>query len=249
MNQNTTTSGLYLYAIGDAADLLGQVTGIDDEPVQRVVHESLAAAVSPFSGGRLRPERRHLTAHQKVLSSFGVGRGVLPMRFGVVLPDETKVQLILKTHEASLLRQLERIRGRVEMGLRVKWKEEDVFKNIVQLNPDLRQAREQMPPTREAAIEIGKRVADALERERQSQQNLMREVFGSGVVEFCFNAPRNDAQLINAACLIPGDRGGEFECGVHRLGAMLDERYLIDFNGPWAPHNFILLNMALEGFG
>src|SRR5208282_4422951 len=108
------------YAILDAADPPGQVTGIDDQPVRRIVHESLAAAISPVTAGRLRPERRHLMAHQKVLASFGFGRGVLPMRFGVVLPDEAKVLFILKTHETTLLHQLDRVRGRLEMGLRVK---------------------------------------------------------------------------------------------------------------------------------
>jgi hypothetical protein len=242
-------ASLYLYAIMDAAAPLAQVTGIDDQPVRRIVHESLAAAVSPVTTTRLRPERRNLMAHQKILTSFGVGRGVLPMRFGVVLPDEATIELILKTHESDLVRQLERVRGRVEMGLRVKWKEEDVFKNILELNPELRHVRDLMSNTREAAITLGTHVADALESERQNQQHLLHEAFGSGVVEFCFNAPKNDAQLINAACLIAHARTAEFESGVHRLGAMLDDRYLIDFNGPWAPHNFILLNMALEGVG
>ncbi len=246
-NVSDAMAGLYLYAIVEAADPLGQITGIDDRPVRAVAGESLAAVVSAAPDCRLRPERRHLMAHQKVLASVGVGRGVLPLRFGVVLPDEPKVRFILKTHEADLLRQLDRVRGRVEMGLRVRWKDEDVFKNILELNPELRQARDGMGNTREAAMEIGRRVADALEHERQRQQNLLREVLGDGVVEFCFNAPKNDAQLLNAACLIPCDETKGFEAGVHRLGAMLDERYLIDFNGPWAPHNFILLNMATEG--
>ena len=246
-NQSNTMAGLYLYAILDAAGPLGQITGIDDKPVRAVVCQSLAAAVSPVPACRLRPERRNLMAHQKVLASFGFGRGVLPLRFGVVLPDESKVQFILETHETDLLRQLARVRGRAEMGLRVKWKEEDVFKNILELNPVLRQVREQMPNTREAAIEIGRQVAEALEAERQRQQKLLREILGDGVVEFCFNVPKNDAQLVNAACLIPCRGAAEFESGVHRLGAMLDERYLIDFSGPWAPHNFSLLNMAMEG--
>ncbi|MGD0389808.1 MAG: GvpL/GvpF family gas vesicle protein [Tepidisphaeraceae bacterium] len=246
-NQNNTMAGLYLYAIVDAAGPLAQITGIDDQPVRAVVRQSLAAVVSRVPACRLRPERRNLMAHQKVLASFGFGRGVLPLRFGVVLPDESKVQFILETHEADLLRQLTRVRGRVEMGLRVKWKEEDVFKNVLELNPGLRQIRDRMPNTREAAIEIGRQVAQALERERQRQQTLLREVLDGGVVEFCFNVPKDDAQLLNAACLIPCDGAAQFESGVHRLGAMLDERYLIDLNGPWAPHNFILLNMAMEG--
>ncbi len=246
-NQSNTMAGLYVYAIVDATDPLAQITGIEDQPVREVVHESLAAVVSPVPACRLRPERRNVMAHQRVLTSFGFGRGVIPMRFGVVLPDEPKVQFILETHETDLLRQLERVRGRVEMSLRVKWKVEDVFKNILELNPALRKIRDRMPNTHEAAIEIGKQVADALERERQCRQKQLREVFGDGVVEFCFNAARNDAQLVNAACLIPCQGAAEFESGVHRLGAMLDERYLIDFSGPWAPHNFILLNMAMEG--
>ena len=246
-NQSNTIAFLYVYAIVDAPGPPGPITGIDDQPVRAVAGGSLAAVVSRVPACRLRPERRNLMAHQNVLASLGLERGVLPLRFGVVLPDEPTVRFILETHEADLLRQLARVRGRAEMGLRVKWKEEEVFKNILELNPQLRQARDQMPKTREAAIELGREVAQALERERQRQQKLLRQVLSDEVVEFCFNVPKNDAQLLDAACLIPWNGAARFESGVQRLGATLDDRYLIDFNGPWAPHNFVLLNMAMEG--
>ena len=248
MTQIDTMVGLHFYAIVDAAGSVPEIGGINDEPVRAVIEESLAAVVSAAQAATLRPERRHLMAHQRVLTSLGKGRGVLPLRFGVVLSDEAKIRFILKTHQDELLRQLERVRGRVEMGLRVRWKEEEVFKNILDLYPALRQAREEMSKTREAAIEMGKRVADALADRRLVVQNLLNEIFAGDVVEFCFNTPKNDAQLINAACLIGCDDGAAFESAVHRLAARLDDRYLIDFTGPWTPHNFILLNMAMEGF-
>lgn len=53
-NQSNTMAGLYVYAIVDATDPLAQITGIEDQPVREVVHESLAAVVSPVPACRLR---------------------------------------------------------------------------------------------------------------------------------------------------------------------------------------------------
>ena len=54
-------------------------------------------------------------------------RAVLPVRFGTVLSNEAAVQDVLAAHYADFVASLDRVRGRVELGLRVLWNSE--FRN------------------------------------------------------------------------------------------------------------------------
>jgi len=242
--QSPTATGLYLYAIVDASDIVPDLIGIDEQPVFALTQNNVAALVGNLRSTRLRPERRNVMAHQKVLASVNNGRGILPMRFGVVMNDEEEISRILETHETNLSEQLDRVRGRIELGLRIAWKPDEVFQHLLQHYPALKQLRDSVPRSREGAIEVGKRVADAMETHRRWQEQMIREMFGDRVVEYCFNAPKNDAQLINAACLIERGCRADFESAVEQLAGTLDDTYSIEFNGPWAPHNFIRLNLA-----
>ena len=48
---------------------------------------------------------------------------------------------------------------------------------------------------------------------------------------------------MNLACLI--DRGGveNFEDGVLKAASLFDDNFAFDYNGPWAPHNFVDLEV------
>ena len=41
------------------------------------------------------------------------------------------------------------------------------------------------------------------------------------------------------------DAQGLFEEGVFEAAKLFDNNYTFDFNGPWAPHNFVDLNFTL----
>jgi hypothetical protein len=74
----------------------------------------LAAAAAPSfppSAGPLQHARLLLAIHGRAC--------VLPVRYGTVVPDTTAVEQFLGRHEEELLRQLARLRGTSEMGLRL----------------------------------------------------------------------------------------------------------------------------------
>jgi hypothetical protein len=48
---------------------------------------------------------------------------VLPVRFGSLFADETALSATLATHEAELRADLDRVRGRLELSLRVLWEQ------------------------------------------------------------------------------------------------------------------------------
>ena len=65
----------------------------------------------------VRAERRHLSAHQTVLTRVIAGADLLPMAFGMISDSEETLCSLLAEHIALLSRQLAYVGGRVEMAV------------------------------------------------------------------------------------------------------------------------------------
>jgi len=109
--------GKYLYAIrlGKEERRYGPL-GIDGAEVYTLAAGEVAAVVSDRSRGKVRPERRHLASHQQVLKCLSEEESVLPISFGTIAENELAVHALLAENRESLLAQLQRVAGRVEMG-------------------------------------------------------------------------------------------------------------------------------------
>src|SRR3954453_16004769 len=84
----------YVYGVigAGAAGWRPPAEGVDDQPVELVERDGLAALVSEAQRVPVRANRRNLMAHSRVLQSVIGERCVLPMRFGVVMPDRAAVE-------------------------------------------------------------------------------------------------------------------------------------------------------------
>ena len=60
-----------------------------------------------------------LWAHERVVERLMADRTVLPMRFGSTVTDDDAVRRLLVDRQTAFLAMLARIRGRVELGVRV----------------------------------------------------------------------------------------------------------------------------------
>src|SRR6059036_297633 len=65
--------------------------GVEGQVVELVERDELAALVSDAPRVPVKANRRNLMAHSRVLQSVIGERCVLPMRFGVVMPDREAV--------------------------------------------------------------------------------------------------------------------------------------------------------------
>jgi hypothetical protein len=50
---------------------------------------------------------------------------------------------------------------------------------------------------------------------------------------------------MSLACLVPRDGQDRFEEGIFAAAKLFDNNFTFDYNGPWAPHNFVDLNLEL----
>jgi hypothetical protein len=149
VNTITINSGrpkiLYALSAANGETLRYKVMGLESAAVYAIDHKGLRAVVSDTLSPRVRPERRNITAHQAVLHSLlEQQESVLPMRFGVIARNAETVKKLLETNQRSIKEHLERLKGRVEMGLRVSWDTSNIYEYFVATHQVLREARDEV---------------------------------------------------------------------------------------------------------
>jgi Gas vesicle synthesis protein GvpL/GvpF len=250
-NEAGSQSGQYLYAIvGGAQEQEWDICGIDGNAVHNITDGCVSAVASDISYPRIRPERRHLAAHRQVLKRLMEKTTLLPLRFGTITDNADEVRRVLSLNREGFLAQLERVSGKVEMGLRVRWDVPNVFGYFVNREPELRRMRDrcfdgQGQVTDEEKIEIGRLFDRLLKGEREACIRRVEEIITRCCAEIKTNHCRDEREVMNLACLVEHGASAEFEAAVMQAAGLFDDDFAFDYNGPWAPHNFVELDLEL----
>jgi hypothetical protein len=251
VRQENDPGGTYLYAIiaGPADRKYGPI-GINDSLVYCISCGAVAAVVSDTMQTSLRPERRHLAAHQRVLKQLMEDGSLMPMSFGVLANGADDIRRILALNEDTLAEGLHRVSDRVEMGLRVRWDVPNVFEYLVDRHEELRIARDQAfqggrEPSREERIELGRMVEHLLNEDRAVLAEKIEQALSPCCAEIKENKTRDECELASLACLIDRDKEDAFGQGVLEAANCFDGNYCFDYNGPWAPHNFVNVDLQM----
>jgi hypothetical protein len=243
--------GTYLYAViaGPADRTYGPI-GIDDRPVYTVSNGKVAGVVSDLTQRALRPERRYLAAHQRVLQRLLADGTPMPMSFGVIADGAQDIRRTLALNEDLLTERLECVRGRVEMGLRARWDVPDLFAHLVARHAELRAARDRAfggdrEPSHEERLTLGRLVERLLTAERAAATEQIEQALRPRCVEIKESTVRDERELTSLACLI--ERGTEeaFAQAVVEAASHFDASYCFDYNGPWAPHSFVAVSLEV----
>lgn len=239
-------SGEYLYAVihpGDDTEF-GEI-GIGGKRVYLISDGHTGAVVSDFGDGKIRPERRNIAAHQAVLKRLMDQCTPLPISFGVIADGTKEIRKILSLNRKAFAEQLVRVRGKVEMGLRVSWDVPNIFEYFVSTHAELRVARDrlfgaQRAPTQEDKIELGRMFDRCLQEAREEHTESVEAIISAACFEIKRNPPRKESEVMNLACLVARDAmDKEFEAAIFEAARGFDNSFSFDFNGPWAPHHFV----------
>jgi hypothetical protein len=242
--------GTYLYAVLAGSEGAGEngLTGIEGGEVYRITAGDLSAVVGRVSRARLRPERKHLLAHQAVLRRLMEHTTVLPAAFGLVARSDEAVRGRLLEHQELFREQLGHVAGKVEMGLKVRWSTPHLFDYFVASHPELGAARDRMKGRhdigREELIAVGKLFENLREADRQAHTERVAAVLQERGVELKWNETRGETEVMNLSCLVPREGVDAFEKLVEAAAEGFDEHFTFEFNGPWAPHSFTELKLS-----
>ena len=172
------------------------------------------------------------------------------MRFGTIAPSEEAVcGTVLRPQHQQLIRELDWIDGRVELGLKVFWPEEEaIFKEILEEEPSVRRLRDRLMGRRPEVtyydrIELGKMIEAALEKKRAADREHILQPLCPLVDEFKQRDTVMDMMVLNVALLVKKSLEPEIDRAIESLDRSYGSRLRFKYVGPVPPYNFINLNI------
>ena len=242
--------GIYLYAVvsGCKQKELGNC-GVGENNVYTIVHRDLAAVVSVTSLKKVRPERRHLAAHNAVHRRLNEVTTPLPVSFGTIAENEVEIKKILSLNYESFAETLQKVEDRMEMGLRVSVNVPNIFAFLVDRHPDLKRARDELAAkqgkgSREEQINLGQLFERILEENREKFTSQVESILGPVCHEIKRLDCRDEKLIMNLACLVSRENEKAFERMIFEAANGFDDNYSFDFNGPFVPYNFVELEIS-----
>jgi hypothetical protein len=208
---------LYVIAEGDADAT--DVIGLDGSPLEGIGYDGLVAWVSDREA-HPSPTPETLWEYEMIVELLMARFTVLPARFGSAFADEAAAQAVLRARRDQLKRDLSRVRGAAELGVRARWRRVDDFSVQSVADTGTAYMLGRLELDRHA-----RRIAHALEPLRALARSSKRRVL-----------PRPTVPIL-AAYLVERGRVEEFTRLVSRLGERLEEVTLA-CTGPWPPYSF-----------
>jgi hypothetical protein len=220
------------YAIATVDRLPPGAEGIGGAPIELVRLRSLVAAVSRHPGAPA-PSPDAIIAHAAVCDDLmAVADAVLPVRFGATFDDDAPLLASLEQRYDHLVAGLDHVRGRVEVGVRVRW---DEAPGPVPPRPP----RDRVDSGRAYLM---RRVAQ--ERRRQQAEDRaeglaagIHRLISACAVDHRLQVMPTDGLVMSGAYLV--DRGdlSRMVDGVRAVARDHPELELL-CTGPWPPYNF-----------
>ncbi len=232
---------IYLYAITEKLDRpLEALRGLDCAPLAYLRHNGLGAVVSVVETPTVAPTPRRLWQHEQVVEALMTRTTVVPARFSTVFADEATVLGTLADLHEQLEGDLERVRGCVELGLRVLRVAEppcgEAEKDGLPC-PDLL-ASEKNGHTFEIARRAAVLQREAMRRRDESLGEMLDRVLRDLSVDHVAEVEQGGGILMKASYLVEQRRLREMQQAVYRL--MKTHRHLHFLcTGPWPPYHFV----------
>ncbi len=232
--------------------------GVGCQPVYWVSQNGVGAAVSKVSSSDheetfsiTTPDIAVLLAYAKVIESLhndpAIG-GVIPLRYGAFLEEESQILRILEKHSTRYECLLQEMRGCVEMGIRILIS--DCGLRIAGCSSAHSDSSLKTPPSSNPGLAYlsGRRALFAKE-ESFAEENISlikrcREAFAGLFVKcqseyppFRLSVCSSRNQLISLYFLVPRRSVAAFGEVFRRICSRESARFLL--SGPWPPFNFV----------
>jgi gas vesicle protein GvpL/GvpF len=241
----------YVYGVVRASPRRKPATkGLGGRPLRVVAADGLGALTSEVPDEPLEAGRDELLAHAHVLEKALEHGTVLPMRFGVVMPDDQTVRdELLGANREQLSEQLAEMDGKVEFNLKALYDEEALLREVLAENPEVAKLNAQVrdrPPDAAyyARIQLGELVAGAIEEKRGVDEERILDALAPHVVAMEVGQPMHDRMVVNAAFLLETNRADEFDEELEALAADAHPRIGFKLTGPLPPHSFVELSVG-----
>jgi hypothetical protein len=222
---------IWVYAICDRPELQPpRRRGLAQAPLDGIAEGPLLAVFTSHVHSPSEPALDALWVHERVVDRLMAEHTVLPMRFGTRLEDVEQLRQVLRERRAAFTTALDRVRGRVELGVRAL-----AAAPAVTASGDPVPALPPGPPLTGRDYLLGK-----LRNGRQAEDaaQALHEPLVALSVEARRQAPRSPQELLRASYLVDRAVVARFRATVERLQRAHPEAGIL-CTGPWPAYSFV----------
>ncbi|MDF9407604.1 GvpL/GvpF family gas vesicle protein [Pelotomaculum isophthalicicum JI] len=245
--------GKYLYGIIETRDKrsFGNIgIGGREDIVYTINYRDLAVVASNTPVIIYDPVKENAFAHQRVISDVMEEFDIVPMSFGIISESTEEIINLMKKNYVKFKREIAKIRGKVELGLKIYWKKDSFVKEIQEVNSSISDVKEKL--TREnpdaayyGRIDLGKMVEAAAGEKRNYYHGQIFEPLEKMAVSARKNDIVTPRMVLNASFLVAKEKEPEFDLAVEEIYQQYQDNLDIKYTGPWPPYNFINLKINL----
>ena len=242
----------YVYCIIRSADprRFGAI-GLGGEPtdVQTVSFREIAAVISDTPEEVLDATRENVLAHERVNETVMKTFTVIPMSFGTIFKTRDDIVELLRGAYEAFSDVLDKMRDKVEFGLKVLWDRDVMIREIENDDEGIRRLKNEISAvpgsTYFARMQYGRQIDVALQtRSEQYVADIFNQLRDVSVAARA-NKPIGEKMIMNAAFLVSRDKETAFDAKVKEVGALYD-KLNFRYTGPWPPYNFVNIRLKLE---
>jgi Gas vesicle synthesis protein GvpL/GvpF len=235
----------YVYCVTRASHPLpleGAVGVGEHAPALQLVREQDLVAVVSDAPENLRAKRRDLVKHDAVIGRVYAAGTVLPMRFGMIAPDDEAVRTELRSGARRYGELLSRIDGHVELNVKGVHAEEALLRDVLLQNDELRVRNQALRAAggggHQDKVAFGEQVAAAVaERSaRDAGQVIARLQLHAAQVR---RGPPVDGCFVNVSFLVASGARRDFDGALSRLRGKLPGYASVELYGPLPPYSFV----------
>jgi hypothetical protein len=239
----------YVYCLSDEPDALPSewpegLGGARARALEVGGSASFVAVVSEFEGSRAPVTRESLRAHNRVNAQALARSTPLPFRFGT-LADEARLRSYVAANDAALREALARVRGCVEMGVKIRLDE----KAGVRAKESKVKVEEAGALRETGAGVVGRGTAFLLAKRREIRGDEALRARAEGAASrlaACVEALARESVvrlspegpiLLRASHLVGRADVSEYRARARSFGASLEGLHVLA-SGPWPPYSF-----------
>src|SRR5256886_8172016 len=251
-----TSSGVYVYSIIECAEqrTFGKIgIGGRGDDVYTIHYRDLAAVVSQAALQVYDPTRENVLTHERVNEVVMVDNGFtpVPMSFGTLFKTEEDTIEFLKDTYDALRDVLQKMKDKLEFGLKVNWDRESVLVEIENENEELRRLKAEIESNQQtstyfARMQLGRLVEQALADKSDAYVRDIYDQLRDAAIASRSNKVIGDKMIMNAAFLVARDRSTFFDEKVREIGMQYEGKLTFKYTGPWPPYNFVTIRLRLE---
>jgi hypothetical protein len=245
--------GKYVYCIirSDRHHDFGSIGIGGGGRVSTIAYEDLAAVVSDTPIVIYDPTRENVLAHEFVNETVMKEFTVIPMSFGTVFRSEGDVTELLRSTYQAFSDVLDKMKDKIEFGIKVLWDREKVIANLERENEEIRRLKDEISrhstsSTYFARMQLGRMIESALEEMSAFYVGDIHEALRPVAVASRSNRPIGDRMILNAAFLVERAQEQAFDEKVKDVSRTYEDLLTFKYSGPWPPYNFVNIKLKLE---